>query len=95
MALPHIPSTGKDGREQPPAVAVLVDDMVACYANWREAAAGVRDTHRRWREANNEHRDGFAAYMAALDQEQSAAARYAQIVTDLERWLRRPTAQPR
>ena len=92
MALPQIPSTGKDGRGQP--IAGLVDEMVACYANWREEAAGVRDAYRRWREASSEHGGAFVAYMAALDQEQSAAARYAQIVTDLERWLRRPTAQP-
>ena len=49
-----------------------------------------RDGYARWSFAPRPERAlRFAAYMAPLDQEQKTAAAYAEVVTDLGRWLER------
>jgi hypothetical protein len=96
MAAPQIPSTGEGWRGQPAPIPGLVDDMVACYASWREEAAAARRAYERWRDSRPDQEPArYAAYVAALDQEQSTAVSYAQAVSDLERWLRRPAARLR
>jgi hypothetical protein len=70
-------------------VAHLVDEMLACYVDWREDATAAADAYGRWSGAPpSEIACRFAAYLAALDQEESAATRYALAVRDLERSLR-------
>jgi hypothetical protein len=64
----------------------LVEEMVVSYVNWREDAAAVADAYARWSQAGiGEEAQSFAAYCAALDQEQSAAAGYERAVASLER----------
>jgi hypothetical protein len=71
--------------QDPPEVASrpfrpdeLIDEMLACYAEWRQEVWAVEETYRDWCAAPSAERDGrFAVYFAALDQEESAAAAYA------------------
>jgi hypothetical protein len=70
------------------AVAGLVDEMLASYIDWREGAAAARDAYTRWCSAPAGEEDSmYSAYMAALDQEESAAARYAVVLEHVERSL--------
>lgn len=72
-------------------VAGRLDEMLACYVDWREDAAAVADAYRRWSSAPTaEESIWFAAYGAALEQEESAARRYGLAVTDVEDVLGRP-----
>lgn len=69
---------------------ILLDDLLDVYVDWRESARAVADAYTRWSFASGPERAlRFAAYAAALDQEQHTAAAYAETVTDLERWLQR------
>jgi hypothetical protein len=62
--------------------------MLASYVEWREDAAAVAEAHRRWSSAPaDEAAWHYSAYMAALDQEESSAKRYAGALRDVERWL--------
>jgi hypothetical protein len=56
---------------------------------WRETTDAVADTYGRWCLAPAvEEAAPFAAYLAALDQEQAAAGAYAASISELERPLR-------
>lgn len=62
--------------------------MLAYYIDWRNAAAAVADAYRVWRRAPAAQAAvHFAAYVAALDKEEAAAARYAMVVTNSGRAL--------
>jgi hypothetical protein len=72
----------------------LVDEMLSRYVSWREHAAAVADAYRQWAAAPaDEEADGFSAYLAALDLEESSANRYAVLVADVERSLTRDRGQ--
>ena len=59
----------------------LIDAAVDSYVDWREESAAVRHAYRRWAAADrSERRRAFAAYVAALDQEERAGRRYAQVI---------------
>jgi hypothetical protein len=61
--------------------------MVTRYEAWSEDAAAVASAYSRWSEARaGEEAERFAAYTAALDQEQASAWAYARAVRDVERW---------
>jgi hypothetical protein len=71
------------------AIARLADEMLACYLDWREGAAGSRAAYLRWCESPVSERElRFASYLAALDQEESAAANYADATTEVARRLK-------
>jgi hypothetical protein len=56
----------------------LVDRMIELYCDWRTASWDVRAAYERFREAAASDRPvTFAAYMAALDREESACDSYA------------------
>ena len=62
--------------------------MCAAYLGWRETAANCRAAYRDWLKSAARETDlGFASFVAALHQEQSAAASYAAIVEDAPRAL--------
>lgn len=83
MATARISSDGLVG----PA-ARLVDEMFASYVDWREDADAVSDAYTRWSDApRGERAWRFSAYLAALEQEQSAAKTYALAITDVVRSL--------
>ena len=68
----------------------LVDDMVDRYLDWRECASEVAAAHRRWSHApRSEGFQRYSAYVASLDQEESAAIMYELAVADVEQWLDR------
>jgi hypothetical protein len=68
------------------AIDGLVDELLACYIDWRHDAATVRDAYREWSaESGAQSPLRFAAYMAALDQEQASAERYALLLGKVER----------
>ena len=75
----------------------LVDEMVMSYVDWREDAAAVEPAYVWWSEApSGEEAQSFAAYCAALDQEESAAATYALAVLKLQRvlWAAEAASEP-
>ena len=58
-----------------------IDRFVAAYADWREESIATREAYSRCvPTAGQNHRDAFAVYFAALDQEERAAAEYAECV---------------
>ena len=66
----------------------LIDRVLDTYVEWREATDAVAYTYGRWSVAPaSEEARRFAAYMAALDQEQTAAGICAESISELERWL--------
>jgi hypothetical protein len=66
----------------------LVEDVLAGYAEWRDGADAVADAYERWSAAPpDEYLVRFAAVIAALDQEQTAADGYAEAIRKLERSL--------
>jgi len=74
------------------APAWLVDDMLDCYIKWRLAAGAEREAYEDWactagRTAERGLR--FAAYIEAVDQEESAACSYERAVRTLELRLAR------
>jgi hypothetical protein len=76
-------------RSWPPG-ALVVDDMVDCYLDWRECASEVAAAYQRWRQAPREEGSlRYSAYTASLDQEDSAAILYELAVADVEQWLER------
>ena len=59
-------------------VPARIDDVLSLYTAWRDEAAAVEETYRRWCAAAGAERDRrHGAYIAALDQEQAAAIGYA------------------
>ena len=61
---------------------VLVESAIAAYAQWRGQSAAVRTAYRRWAAASvAERRAAFEDYSAALDREERAATRYAELLS--------------
>ncbi len=57
--------------------SILVDAALDAYIAWREETAAVEAAYRKWLGAAREERAlAFAAYSAALDREEYAAAEY-------------------
>jgi len=84
MAGSRVPST----TQEQSATDGLVDELLAYYIDWRRDAAAVTSAYREWSAASGaEGPLRFAAYMAALDQEQSSADRYAVVLSEVERAL--------
>jgi len=84
MAGSRVPST----TQEQSATDGLVDELLAYYIDWRRDAAAVTTAYREWSAASGaEGPLRFAAYMAALDQEQSSADRYAVVLSEVERAL--------
>lgn len=74
-------------------IPALVDRALATYVEWRQTTDAVTDTYRRWCVAPaGQQPTRFAAYLAALDQEQAAAGVYAESINELE--LRLPDSDP-
>jgi len=70
--------------------AMLLDDLLESYVDWRESARAVAEAYARWSFAPAAERAvRFAAYTATLDQEQKTDAAYAEAVADLGRWVQR------
>ena len=69
-------------------IPTLIDRALDTYVEWRETTDTVADTYERWCAAPaSDEATRFAAYMAALDQEQTAAGMCAESISELERWL--------
>ena len=67
------------------SIAGLVDQMLDTYVEWREHAALVADAYACWYDTSaSEGTLRFAAYLAALDQEQAAASEHRDTVTQLQ-----------
>ena len=82
MGRPRISS--QSGAKQP--LAVLVDLMHDRYVEWYEEARTVRDAYKGWSSAPLDRQtELYLSYQEALEQEASAASRYALAVADLNR----------
>ena len=69
-----------------PPSSILIDAVVDGYVAWREENAAVEAAYRRWLAAGREERAlAFAAYSAALDREEYAAAEYQRVIERAER----------
>jgi hypothetical protein len=93
MATPKAPPNPGD---QTSGVAPddLVVDMLAYYIEWRHHEAEVAGAYDRWSSAPADDRAlRFSAYMAALDHEEAAAARYAIIAGEVQRASQCPPAE--
>jgi hypothetical protein len=70
------------------ARAQLVDMAIERYVDWREQSAAVSEAYENWSNATTaEGSLSFAAYLAELDREESAAALYASVIEQVERVL--------
>ena len=68
----------------------LWDEILERYAEWREDAASVHAAYLEWSAAPARDRAWrFSVYMAALEQEESAAKTYAALVGELDHRLLR------
>ena len=64
-----------------PPSDILIDAALDAYIAWREESAAVQDAYRNWLHAGREERAlAFAAYSAALDREEYAAAEYQRLI---------------
>jgi hypothetical protein len=71
----------------------LVDRMIDLYCKWRTSCEEVRARYERFLDALASDRTvAFAAYMAALDREQSACESYAEQVRLIESRISAPAA---
>jgi hypothetical protein len=62
----------------------LLDDALDTYVCWRERRAEVWDAYERWSVASPADAAGeFVAYRNALDREELAAGRYADVIAKL------------
>lgn len=87
---PHMASSrtsSSEGQAAPDSMTDgLVDEMLGYYIDWRHDAAAAEDAYRLWSIApTDEEALRYAAYVAALDQEESSAIRYALVVREVER----------
>jgi len=74
MTAPRIPSNDLIECTSASLTDGLVDELLACYIDWRHAAAAAADAYARWSGAPGaEEALRFSAYTAALDQEESSA----------------------
>ena len=75
----------------------LIDAAVDSYVDWREESAAVRRAYRHWAGAARADRPGaFAVYVAALDREERAGTRYAQVIAYFHSVrVKRSRARPR
>lgn len=72
-------------------IPALVDRMFVTHVEWRETTYAMADTYGRWCVAPADERAmRFASYIAAVDQEETAAGVYAASIMELERWLPDP-----
>jgi hypothetical protein len=68
-------------RSPVPYSSTLIDAVMDGYVAWREESAGVETAYGYWVQAGPERREmAFAAYSAALDREEHAAATYARLM---------------
>jgi hypothetical protein len=88
--MPRISFTGRSVSVPLGPAADLVDEMVACYAEWRGCARAVANAYSRWSGSPPSEEDRlYSAYIASLEQEQAAAATYELAVVEVEHWLER------
>jgi hypothetical protein len=65
-------------------VSDLIDEVLFSYDEWRDEATTVEEAYRHWCTAPAAERDRrYGAYLAALDQEETAALMYAINATEL------------
>jgi hypothetical protein len=74
--------------------ALLIDETVDAYVDWREESALVWDAYKRWEWAPaGDARLAFAAYCAAVEREERASNVYADLAMRLGD-MPRPIANP-
>jgi hypothetical protein len=72
------------------SLEMMLDDLLDHYVDWLESAGGAGDAYARWSRASGPDRAvRYAAFTAALDQEQNTAGAYASAVANVQRRLQR------
>jgi hypothetical protein len=86
MAAARMALDGKNRCALQVALRRLRDEIIELYLDWREEAALVADAYAAWADAPADEQGWcFAAYSAAIDREDAAARRYADMVSNGER----------
>lgn len=68
----------------------VVDKMIEACVSWREACLLVSDAYDSWaRETGASAHVAFARYTAALDHEEQVAGRYAGLIRQADRLMRK------
>lgn len=68
----------------------VVDKLIEAYVSWREACLLVSDSYDSWvRETGASAQAAFARYTWALDYEEQAADRYAGLIRQADRLMRK------
>jgi hypothetical protein len=69
-----------------PVGRALVDGLLDSYDSWRHESAAVRRAYDAWVSSDDANRElTYAAYVAALDQEELAAKRYSDELARVQR----------
>jgi hypothetical protein len=69
-------------RDENSTTTGVIDDLIETYVTWREECGRVESSYGRWRIARPAERTlAFAAYVAALDGEDRAAAAYRRLAS--------------
>jgi hypothetical protein len=64
----------------------LVDGVIGHYVSWRKECAAVASSYDNWNRAESgDEALAFSAYVAALEREELAAARYRRLIAEIER----------
>ena len=86
LVLPKDPTVAYGGRVMRRDIhPALIDQMMDLYCDWRSESAAVQSAYDRFTGADAADRSvAFAAYVAALDREESACASYAQQIRVIE-----------
>jgi len=85
MAPSWIPSTDESSGTPGSLTDGLVDELLGYYIDWRHDAAAAAEAYSVWSTAPGDDEGlRFAAYIAALDQEESSALRYALVLREVE-----------
>ena len=85
MAVSRIPSKGECSGAPSSLTDGLVDELLGYYIDWRHDAAAAAEAYSVWSTApGDDEALRFAAYIAALDQEESSALRYALVLREVE-----------
>lgn len=86
MRPPQLPPEENSHKASTSVPDGLVDEMLAYYIDWRCDAAAVAEAYNQWSSATEEEEARrFSNNIAALDREESAATKYAVIVSEVRR----------
>jgi hypothetical protein len=83
----HEQRSGTDRGVEQETLSAATDLLMSDYVAWREARLRVRAAYSTWADTSEAAKVAFAAYLAALDQEEKAAGEYARRIEHVCRFV--------